>query len=546
MSPHLIQRLLVALSIALLSAVPVRAEDAGQEDLDKAIEAKLGAESFRELQAVADLCRSALAKGLSDENAEFAKQLLASTLYKRAEAVTESFVNGRNFDQQTIKLWGLAVGELEEAIEANPKLAQAQLLMGKLQLLPMGTAEKAKAALDQAVKLLADEPDQLAEALRLRASAQSEPEKKLADLNQSLKLAPDNAKALRDRGNVYLAQNKPQEAIDDFKAAIELDPDDAEALLAAGLAYAMLEKWDESRESLTKAAELDPDSPIPLVQRGRVNFLAGDRDRAIADVSHALQITPDYSYALLLRGQLYAQSGDWDEALEDAEKLIEVAPGSSDALRLWAAAVAGANKIDEFLPRLERQHDLSPDDTSVSLRLALLYGAKKQFEPAIEAYSQVIAREPQNWYAFQGRADTYLGVGKQAEAVADYEQALKLEPENSGILNNLAWLLATSPEDKLRDGKRAIELATKACEVTEYKQAHILSTLAAGYAETGDFETAKKWSSKSIEIADEEMKKQLAKELESYEQGKPWREAEPPTADETKKEDAAGKEKQSE
>ena len=541
MSPHVIQRLLVALSIFLLAAAPVRAEDAGQEDLDKAIEAKLGAESFRELQAVADLCRSALAKGLSDENAEFAKQLLASTLYKRAEAVSERFVDGKDFEPQTPQLWGLAVGELAEAIEANPKLAEAQLLMGKLQLLPMGTAEKAKAALDQAAKLLADEPDQLAEALRLRAAAQTEPDKKLADLDQSLKLAPDNAKALRDRGNVYRSQNKPQEAIDDFKAAVELDPDDAESLLAAGLAYAMLEKWDESRESLTKAAELNPDSPTPLVERGRVNYLAGDHDQAIADMSHALQVLPGYPYALLLRGQLYAQSGDWDEALDDAEKLVEVAPGSSDALRLWAAAVAGAKKIDEFLPRLERQHDLNPDDTSVSLRLALLYGAKKQFEPAIEAYSQAIAREPQNWYAFQGRADTYLGVGKQAEAVADYEQALKLEPENSGILNNLAWLLATSPEDKLRDGKRAIELATKACEVTEYKQAHILSTLAAGYAETGDFETAKKWSSKSIEIADDEMKKQLAKELESYEQGKPWREAEPPTADETKKEETAAK-----
>ena len=116
-------------------------------------------------------------------------------------------------------------------------------------------------------------------------------------------------------------------------------------------------------------------------------------------------------------------------------------------------------------------------------------------------------------------------------AIADYESVLKDDPKNSHVLNNLAWLLATSPDDKLRDGKRAIELATEGCKVTDYKQAHLLSTLAAGYAETGDFKTAIEWSQKAVAAApDEEMKANLVKELESYQAGKPWREAqnEPP------------------
>jgi hypothetical protein len=91
-------------------------------------------------------------------------------------------------------------------------------------------------------------------------------------------------------------------------------------------------------------------------------------------------------------------------------------------------------------------------------------------------------------------------------------------------LNNLAWVLATSPVDQLRDGKRAIELATKACKLTDYKKPHILSTLAAAYAETGDFETAKKWSQKAVELGEGEEKEALEKELESYRAGKPVRE----------------------
>jgi len=61
--------------------------------------------------------------------------------------------------------------------------------------------------------------------------------------------------------------------------------------------------------------------------------------------------------------------------------------------------------------------------------------------------------------------------------------------------------LATSPDDKLRDGKRALKLATKAAESSGYETPHILSTLAAAYAETGDFENAAKWSQKAVELA---------------------------------------------
>jgi hypothetical protein len=88
----------------------------------------------------------------------------------------------------------------------------------------------------------------------------------------------------------------------------------------------------------------------------------------------------------------------------------------------------------------------------------------------------------------------------------------------------LAWVLATSPDAKLRNGRRAIELATAACKVTDYKFAYILSTLAAAYAETGDFAAAVKWSSKAVQVGDKEHDDSLKKELESYQAKKPWRE----------------------
>jgi hypothetical protein len=60
--------------------------------------------------------------------------------------------------------------------------------------------------------------------------------------------------------------------------------------------------------------------------------------------------------------------------------------------------------------------------------------------------------------------------------------------------------------------------------VTEYKESHILSTLASSYAESGDWENAVKWSEKALELGEGEIREQLAQELESYKNKKPWRE----------------------
>jgi len=118
------------------------------------------------------------------------------------------------------------------------------------------------------------------------------------------------------------------------------------------------------------------------------------------------------------------------------------------------------------------------------------------------------------------------------EAIQEYGQALRLQPEMVPAMNNLAWILATDPDDKLRNGARAIQLAERACELTGHQQAFLLGTLAAAYAEAGRFAEATNSAQTAANIAIAAGQREIAatneKLLDLYRAGKPYHEARKP------------------
>jgi len=513
-------------SLLLLLATAVGAQEGteqGQDDLDRAIDTKLSARSVRDLNSVITLCESALDKGLSEKNQAFAKHLLASSLLERGSAICEMIFGRGAPPPQWPQMRQIGLADLERALQYDPALTDAHLLVARLQTLPGGDRKRAMTAINDLVRLSADEPEKQAEALMMRASMQESPEQGLADLNDAVKLAPNDPKPLRTRGAIKLSLKDPAGAVADFDAALKLAPDDASTYEAKALTLASEQKWDEARESLDQALKLAPDSIEVLLQRGRINILAGKREAGLADFSEVLRIDGDNVPALLLRAEA-AIPDHLDEALEDLNKALDLRPGLVPALRQRASLLAHAKKFTAAESDLKLARKLEPEDQSAALQLAAVYVVEGKTEDALQLYAEILQADPKDWMAYRGRGDLYLTSGKHREAVEDLEKALAIKDDDSGVLNNLAWVLATSPEESLRNGKRSIELATKACEVTEYKQPHILSTLAAGYAEIGDFAKAVEWSTKAVELGDETQKSDLAKELESYQASKPWRE----------------------
>jgi tetratricopeptide (TPR) repeat protein len=89
------------------------------------------------------------------------------------------------------------------------------------------------------------------------------------------------------------------------------------------------------------------------------------------------------------------------------------------------------------------------------------------------------------------------------QALADYDAAIRLEPRFDEAYLSRAWLLASCPNTKLHDPKKAVESATRACELTDWHEAHDLGGLAAVYAETGNVAVALKCHAKAIELMTE-------------------------------------------
>ncbi len=174
---------------------------------------------------------------------------------------------------------------------------------------------------------------------------------------------------------------------------------------------------------------------------------------------------------------------------------------------------------------------LDPKNDQPYLNRGSAYLLIGENDKAIGDFDQAIRLNPKNAPPYSNRAHAYAAKGNYNEAIKGYQQAIKVEPENGDAYGYLADLLATCPNAELRDGKRAVELATKACELTKWNDFNSLSALAAAYAEVGDFKKLAEVdfqrkavdANGSLVFKRKQDVEESRKRLNNYEEGKPYR-----------------------
>ena len=151
---------------------------------------------------------------------------------------------------------------------------------------------------------------------------------------------------------------------------------------------------------------------------------------------------------------------------------------------------------------------------------------KRNFDTAIDEFNLAIGVGSADAATYCNRANAYRGKKMHAQALADYDKAVGLDPGCLYALTSRAWIRSTCLDAKCRDGAKAVESASEACELWGWKDAQSVGILAAACAEAGDFDGAVKWQTKAIELLKDETEvTEYRSRLKLYQERHPYRDA---------------------
>ncbi len=186
--------------------------------------------------------------------------------------------------------------------------------------------------------------------------------------------------------------------------------------------------------------------------------------------------------------------------------------------------------FDKAIAAYDQALQLDPKcvDAYISRALVWTFRRPYDYDKAITDLTQALRLDPKSSRAYDNRAVVWKYKGEYGKAISDYNQAIRFDPVNPMCYVFLAWLQATCPDQRCRDGKKAVENAKKGYDLTNGKDCQFNDTLAAAYAESGDFSKAREWEVKAIEVLGakgaENQKQELRSRLELYKQNKPYHE----------------------
>jgi TonB family protein len=302
---------------------------------------------------------------------------------------------------------------------------------------------------------------------------------------------------LAGRATAYYRKGANDKAITTLDELIRQQPTSAAAYITRGSAYQLKGERDKALSDFNQAIRLDPKSARAYCDRAVLrDELFQERDKALADYGEAIRLAPNFQRAYFNRGTHFIGQHDYSSAIADFSRAIQLMPNdlSAYAYRAYAYAKQG-----------DRTHAMADAMTAIKLK-------------------------PTEFYLWQPtdldlRAKAYRIMGQPELALRDLREAVRVIPNHSTPNDNLAWFLATCPQERFRNGTEAVSTSKKACELSHWKSFGCYDTLAVAHAEAGDFEQAIKYEKQALNdssLAPKE-KEEREKRLALFQQRKPFR-----------------------
>ncbi len=260
---------------------------------------------------------------------------------------------------------------------------------------------------------------------------------------------------------------------------------------------------------------------------GYRNALYQDRESMLEDI---LDKRPNNPRAWVEMERIALQKGDLQNAFYDADAAVKLAPNDPETHCELAGVLLAQKNIEGAIAEYRKALDAAPNHARATFALADLFlhrglalANAGQFDKAVADFNAVLALQSGNEDAICLRGKAFEFSGREAEAVETYRAALREKPDLGLAANALAWILATSANDKLRNGKEAVQWAESAVAQRPDKLPLMLDTLAAAYAENAQMGQAVDAANRALQLVppDSPMAKDLRAHLELFKSGKP-------------------------
>ena len=229
----------------------------------------------------------------------------------------------------------------------------------------------------------------------------------------------------------------------------------------------------------------------------------------------------------LLSWGAWVQTSYWRDSETLFKHALAVTTNNDVAENNLGIVFLQKGQLDEAISLLKSAVDLRPDNSPAHENLAKALLQKGQVADALVHYRKLLELQPDNMEVHNIVGTVLVQQGQIREGVEEWQKVLEIQPDNGNALNNLGWVLATAPEDSLRDGSRAVQLAQQAVRISGGRIPIVFRTLAAAYAENQQFPQAIETAQQGLELANKQGNFALAAELQGsialYQENRPLR-----------------------
>ena len=289
--------------------------------------------------------------------------------------------------------------------------------------------------------------------------------------------------------------------------------------------------WRDTRTLFAHAAESTTGNYFACAALGHELALQGQRAEALEYLDRAVTMAPWFAEAQNELGRVLFDAGRVDDALPHLERAVALNPDGWESHYNLGNALLARGRVAEALDQFQAQVSLRPNDAIAQLNFGAVLLDNNLPEDAVPHLEKAAAINPSNAEAHYKLGNAYFQMGRAAEAVGQYEKSLQIRPDYAPACNNLAWILGSSPQAALRNGTRAVELASRADRLAGGKNPVIAGTLAVACAEAGRFSEAVAAAARARDLAEAQKNSVLVQSLDQrlalFRSGRPFRDTAP-------------------